>query len=94
MTNMNISLRKEAYEFLRYLKGRNKSFSDVILDFKDREKVVDRSGKSLLKYAGVLKDLDIDWELRKKRMKALRNSFNKRMSETRRKMEQLRNDRS
>jgi predicted CopG family antitoxin len=35
MVGVNISLTKEAYDFLIVLKGRNKSFSDVILDFKN-----------------------------------------------------------
>ena len=79
MVSVNISLKREAYEFLRALKRENKSFSDVILEFKEKDKVIDRSGKSLLKYAGVLKNLDIDWDFKEKRMHELRESFNKRL---------------
>ncbi len=79
MGSINISLRKEAYEFLKSLKDSNKSFSDVILEFKDNEKVEKGSKEAVLKFFGVLKD--IDWKSREKRMKELRKSFNKRLTE-------------
>ena len=34
MASINISLRKEAYEFLKKIKTKDKSFSDVVLSFK------------------------------------------------------------
>ena len=76
MSSINISLKKEAYEFLRSLKSRERSFSDVILEFKDN-----RSNQDIMKFFGVLKNEDIDWEGKKKRMKRFRESFNRRMAE-------------
>lgn len=34
MGSVNISLKKDAYEFLKSLKSDDKSFSEVILEFK------------------------------------------------------------
>ncbi len=48
----------------------------------------DVSGKSLLRFAGVLKD--VNWEEREKEMKEFRKSFNKRVRETARYMEEYR----
>ena len=93
MSNVNISLKKEAYEFLKALKSRNKSFSDVVLEFKEKNNT-SRNGKALLKYAGALNSLNIDWEAKERGMKGFRDSFNKRIVETKRKMEKLRNDRN
>ncbi len=70
MTSINISLRKEAYEFLKKLKTSNKSFSDIILSFKKEQ-------SNVMRFFGVLKDLD--WDNREKNMKSLRESFNKRL---------------
>ena len=87
MTSINISIKKEAYEFLKRFKTENKSFSDVILEFKE-DRYEKGSTKSLLRFAGVLKD--IDWKEKEKRMKEFRESFNKRMEETARYMEKSR----
>ena len=76
MGSVNISIREEAYEFLRSLKRKDKSFSDVILNFKNEEKK-DRSGKSLLRFADKLKE--VDWDIREKEMKEYRNLFNKKV---------------
>jgi len=91
MSSLNISLKKEAYEFLKSLKSSEKSFSDVILEF--REKKGKKDGKSILKYAGALKGIDIDWRAKEERMKEFRDSFNKRIEETRKKMGKVRHDR-
>ena len=87
MVNINISIKKEAYDFLKSFKTKEKSFSDVILDFKENN-YEKGSAKSLLRFAGVLKD--IDWEEREKRMKEFRASFNKRIKETADYMEKAR----
>ena len=89
MTSMNISIKREAYSFLSSLKTKEKSFSDVILGFKD-DKYEKGSAKSLLRFAGVLKDSNIDWEEKEKRMKSFRDSFNKRIKKTTQYMEQSR----
>ncbi len=87
MVNINISIKKEAYDFLNSFKTKNKSFSDVILDFKENN-YEKGSAKSLLRFAGVLKN--VDWNKKEKAMKEFRKSFNKRMEETARYMEKSR----
>lgn len=62
MASVNISIKKEAYNFLSSLKTNNKSFSDIILEFK--------KGNNLTKYFGVLKDINYD--------NSIRTSFNRR----------------
>ena len=70
MTSINISIKKEAYEFLEKLKTRDKSFSDVILSFK-------KDKKDIMKFFCVLKNSD--WDEKEKNMKGLRNSFNNKL---------------
>ncbi len=70
MTNINISIKEEAYDFLSRLKSKNKSFSEVILEFKARD-------EGVMKFFGVLKD--IDWKKKEKLMEDFRNSFNRRL---------------
>ena len=70
MTSINISLKKEAYEFLKNLKAKDRSFSDVILSFKEEH-------NNLMRFFGVLKNLD--WHEKEKNMEHLRSSFNKRL---------------
>jgi len=87
MTNMNISLRKEAYEFLRLLKGKEKSFSDVVLEFRERKNNRNR----ILELFNQKRDLSaIDWKEKERRMASLRDSFKKRLTETRKYMEKSR----
>ena len=63
MASINISIKKEAYNFLKNLKTNNKSFSDVILTFKKEQ-------NDVMRFFGVLKD--IDWANRENNMKNLR----------------------
>ena len=70
MSSINISLRKEAYNFLKSLKGKNISFSDVILGFK-KEK------RDILDFFGVLKDSS--WKTKEEAMRGFRTSINRRM---------------
>lgn len=88
MTNINISIKKEAYDFLRMFKTKDKSFSDVILEFKNKGN--ERNGKSLLKFAGGLKHLNIDWEEKERRIEEFRKDFDKRVGETIKYMEKSR----
>jgi len=88
MSSMNISLKKEAYEFLRSFKSEDKSFSDVILEFKEGKK-----NSNVMELFGALKYKGINLAERKRIMKEFRDSFNKRMEETRKKMEKIRHDR-
>lgn len=73
MVNINISIRKEAYEFLSKLKGENKSFSDVIIEFK-------KERKTALDFFGGLKEADINWKAEEKERKELRKSFERRLA--------------
>ena len=70
MASVNISVRKEAYTFLKNLKTDNKSFSDIILSFKKEQ-------NDIMRFFGVLNGLD--WNNKEKNMKSLRESYNKRL---------------
>jgi len=82
MASINISLTEEAYKYLKMLKGRDKSFSDIVLEFKDTKCYRKGSKENVLRFAGGLKDLNIDWKEKERRMKKFRELFNKRMEET------------
>lgn len=70
MASINISIRKEAYEFLKELKVGEGSFSDVILSFKkDKDDILD--------FFGVLKESD--WNEKEQNMANFRKNFNKRL---------------
>lgn len=81
MASVNISLKKEAYDFLSSLKTENKSFSEIILEFKYNK----RRGttKDLLKFAGCLKDKGIDFDERLRKMREFKESFDNSVSEVR-----------
>jgi len=70
MVSINISIKKEAYEFLKNIKTGDKSFSDIILGFKKKE-------NDIMKFFGVLKDAN--WNAGEKDMETFRKSFNKRL---------------
>ena len=70
MASINISIKKDAYEFLKKMKGKDQSFSDVILGF-------NKDKKDIMKFFGVMKGSD--WEEKEKNMKGFRESFNKRL---------------
>jgi len=74
MESMNISIKDEAYRYLKSLKTREKSFLDVILEFKKKEKKQD-----VMRFFGVLKDADIDWDEKEKRIKSFRDSVSRGM---------------
>ena len=69
MASMNISIKKDAYEFLKKMKSNDQSFSDVILSFKKKNNIMD--------FFGALKESD--WHEKEKNMKEFRESFNKRL---------------
>lgn len=77
MGSINISIKKEAYDFLKSLKERDRSFSDIILEFKERRR---GTTKDLLKFVGVMKNISIDWKAKEERMRELRDSFNRRLN--------------
>ncbi len=70
MASVNISIKKEAYEFLKDIKSDEKSFSDVILSFKKEE-------KGVMRFFGALKDAD--WKAKESEIKSFRESFNRRL---------------
>ncbi len=69
MTNINISIKEEAYRFLKTLKIKNKSFSDVILGFKYKN-------QNIMRFFGILNN--IDWGNREKEMREFRKEFEER----------------
>lgn len=70
MASINISIKKEAYDFLKNLKAESKSFSDIILGFKKEQ-------HGIMRFFGILKD--VDWDNKEKNLKKLRESLNKRL---------------
>jgi predicted CopG family antitoxin len=75
MVSINISIKKEAYEFLKSLSKGEKSFSDVILEFKENKK---SNKDAIMKHFGALKDYDLsDVE---NNMKEFRDNFEKRLN--------------
>lgn len=78
MSNVNISLSKEAYDFLKVLKGREKSFSEVVIEFKERDREKKGSKEKLMKYFGALKGREVDWKAKEKRMEEFREELEKR----------------
>ena len=72
MVNVNISIKDEAYRFLQSHKGSSKSFSDVILSFKEQEK-----SRDILRFFGILRD--VDWKKREASMSELRKDFDGRL---------------
>ena len=65
MGSINISIKQEAYDFLKKIKAEHESFSDAILSFKKNQ--------NILRFHGKLKDMD--WKEKEDRMKSLRKSF-------------------
>ena len=72
MANINISLRGEAYEFLKSRKAKDQSFSDVVLEFKESNMPKKGSKEAVLRFFGALKDKGIDWDKKEKQMKGFR----------------------
>ena len=70
MVSINIAIKTEAYNFLKDLKAKDKSFSDVILSFKKEQ-------NGIMRFFGVMKGLD--WSDKEDRMGKLRESFNKKL---------------
>ena len=70
MVSMNISIKREAYTFLKALKTKEKSFSDVILSFKNNQ-------QDIMCFFGLLKENN--WNEKERHMKDFREVFNKRL---------------
>lgn len=78
MSSTNIAIKSEAYDYLMSLKDKEKSFSDVILEFKEREVKKKGSKEAVMKFFGLLKDKNIDWKRKEGKMKAFRDEFEER----------------
>ena len=78
MGSVNISIREEAYNFLRSLKSEDASFSEVILEFKKIGVKRKGSKEGIMEFFGILKDKNIDWKAKEKRMKMFRRDFDER----------------
>ncbi len=70
MVSINISIKREAYDFLNQFKKKDTSYSDVILGFKKKD-------DSIMRFFGQLKD--VNWKERENNMKSFRTSFNERL---------------
>ena len=81
MSSVNISIKKEAYEYLKSLRRKDESFSDIILEFKEKKR---GTAKDLLKYFGAMKDMDINWKEKEEKMNEFRRSFERRLARDRR----------
>ncbi len=79
MVNVNISLTEEAYSYLKMLKGRDKSFSEVVIEMKTKHNG-NNNAKRMLSIGKSISDLNIDWDKREKIISEVRNSFNRRLS--------------
>lgn len=86
MGSLNISIKKEAYDFLKSLKSKDESFSDVILELKEKKMENKGSKESIMKFFGALKEKDIDWKEKEKRMKKFREEFEERNEITEKEM--------
>jgi len=75
MASVNISLTKEAYRYLKMLKGKDKSFSDVILDIKTKKNDSDK----IMSFFGVFRDEGINWDKKQKQIEKFRESFGERL---------------
>lgn len=79
MVNINISLTEEAYNYLKILKGKDKSFSDVVIEMK--EKGCYRKGikELLMKYYGAIDKSELD--RLSKRTREIREDLNTELNE-------------
>ncbi len=69
MSSINITIKREAYEFLKRRKTKSKSFSDVILEMKEKTSPLD--------FFGGLKEKD--WKTAENKMHSFRRSFTERL---------------
>ena len=70
MASINISIKQDAYEFLKKFKTEDKSFSDIILSFR-------KENNDVMRFFGALKNSD--WDNKEEKMKEFRKSFNSRI---------------
>jgi len=90
MGSVNIAIKDEAYSFLKSLKSRDESFSDVILKFKERKV---SNGKMLVELREEYDEKleGIDFSGINEKMGKFREEVEKRMDETAKYMDEGRN---
>mgnify|MGYP003963940911 FL=1 len=75
MASINICIKQEAYDLLSSLKGKDKSFSDVIIEVVSERKK--GNSEEVMKLWGCLKEKGDDyWDGRKKDYKRIRKELN------------------
>jgi len=89
MVNINISLTQEAYNFLKSLKGKDKSFSDVVIEMKENNCNKKGIKELLIKYCRVIDKSELD--KLSKRTREVREDLNRELNE---REEKRLNDRS
>ncbi|MDA3837309.1 MAG: antitoxin VapB family protein [Nanoarchaeota archaeon] len=73
MGSMNISIKQEAYDLLCSLKGKGKSFSDIIIEVVNEK---EKRNRDIMKFAGVLKERgETYWKDRENEYKDVRESL-------------------
>ena len=70
MASINISIKKDAYEFLKKFKTEDRSFSDIILSFR-------KENNDVMRFFGSLKSSN--WDSKEKKTNEFRKSFNRRI---------------
>jgi len=81
MGSVNIAIKRDAYEFLKSLKDNDKSFSDVILELKEKGTKKKGSKEAILRFFGILKKINIDWKAKEERMKSFRREIEERLND-------------
>ena len=62
MGSVNISIKKEAYEFLKSLKAEDESFSDVILELRENKSSKKGSFEAIMDCLNDFDSESVDWE--------------------------------
>ncbi len=86
MGSVNISIRKEAYEFLKSLKAEDESFSDVILEFKENKSAKKGSFEAIVNCLNDFDSESVNWKEFESRIRKNRDKSKKRIQEVRKYM--------
>ena len=81
MGSVNISIKKEAYEFLKSLKAEDESFSDVILELRENKSSKKGSFEAIMDCLNDFDSESVDWEEFESRIRKNREKSKKRMQE-------------
>lgn len=74
MSSKNISIKKEAYDYLKSIKAEDESFSDIILKLKKEKK---NNGLTLIKIANKYREKQESkyWKEREENIESVRKTF-------------------